>query len=65
VSPESFKKRVHKAVQDGEVREGDSVDDFGPGWQLDLGIRGKSKTLNRAEPVFRKNPEVKQNIFQR
>jgi hypothetical protein len=37
-------KRVHKAVQDGEIKKGDFVDDgFGLGWELDFGIRGKSK----------------------
>jgi hypothetical protein len=27
---------------------------FGLGWELDLGIRGESKTLKRAEGVFEK-----------
>ena len=30
---------------------------------MDLGIRGESKTLKRAESVFRENPEVKQILY--
>jgi hypothetical protein len=48
------------AVLDGEVREGDSVDDdLGLGWELNLSIRGKTKILNQAVAVFRENPEIK------
>jgi hypothetical protein len=36
---------------------------FGLGWELDLGIRGESKTLKQAEAVFRENPKVKQILF--
>jgi hypothetical protein len=60
---ESPKKREHTAAQDGEVSKGDSVDDLGLGWELDLGIRGKSKTSKRAESVFRENPEIKQILY--
>jgi hypothetical protein len=56
-------KRVHKAVQDGEIRKGDSVDDdLELGWELDLGIRGESKASKRAESAFRENPEIKKRI---
>ena len=56
--PEAENKE-HKAVQDGEVRKGDSVDDdLGLGWELDLGIRGESKASKRAEAVFRENPKI-------
>ena len=64
------KKREHRsgfiASQElgGEVKKGDSVDDdLGLGWELDLGIRAGSKTLKRAEAVFRENPEIKQRIL--
>jgi hypothetical protein len=40
-----------KAGQDGEVKERESVDDLGLGWEVGLGIRGESKTLKRAEAV--------------
>ena len=62
-SPEAENKE-HKAVQDGEVRKGDSVDDdLGLGWELDLGIRGESKASKRAEVVFRENPKIKQILY--
>ena len=60
---ESLKEAKHKAVQDGEVREGDSVDDLGLGWELDLGIRGESKTSKRAEAVYRKTSKIKQILY--
>ena len=42
----------------------DSVDgDLGLGWEVDLGIRGESKALKRAEAVFRENPEIKQIFY--
>jgi hypothetical protein len=44
---------------DGEVRKGDSIDDLGLGWELDLGIRGVSKASMQAEVVFRENPKIK------
>ena len=55
--PEAENKE-HKAVQDGEVEKEDSDDGLGLGWELDLGIRGESKTLKRAEAVFRENPKI-------
>jgi hypothetical protein len=44
-----------RPVYDREVKEGDSADDLGLGWGLDLGIRGESKTPEQAEAVFREN----------